>query len=124
VIQRKRPAALPEIIRAAMPEARCWELKIDGETYRAIVNRENIAAERDVPDERWHVSVSNETHLPPWAVFAEVIHELRPGVPFCLPIPPKSWWVNVHEFVLHAHEVKDENLVSQWRFESRGERPT
>jgi hypothetical protein len=90
------------------------------EVLHALVSREEI-----VPgDSRWHISLSAEKRLPRWNELAEAVHDLRPGVPFCIGIPPKSWWINVHEFVLHAYEIKDDNLVGQWRFEGRGDTPT
>jgi hypothetical protein len=87
---------------------------------RAFVGREPVAE----GDHRWHISVARGDRLPTWDEIVISAHDLRPGVPFAVPVPPRSWWVNVHRFVLHMWEVKDPHLVNMWRQESRGDRPT
>ncbi len=62
--------------------------------------------------------------MPPWKVLVAIGHELRPGVPFCVGVPPKSWWMNIHPHVLHLYEIKDTNLLAQWRAEGQGHTPT
>jgi hypothetical protein len=81
----------------------------------AIVSRDEVAP----GDLRWHVSVSRRDRVPTWDEMAKTIHALRPGVMFVIPLPPKNLWVNIHENCLHAHEVKDEPLVEQWRHEGQ-----
>lgn len=75
-------------------------------------------------DRRWHVSVAHPVQLPRWSDLAEIVHDIRPGVVFCLPLPPRSWWINVHRNCLHAWEIDDEPLAAQWRAERQGDRPT
>lgn len=101
-----------------------WALLVDGKEYHAIVSRDPVGVGRKIPDDRWHISVSAKNEVPPWQVMAAVGHELRPGVPFVIGVPPKSWWINVHEFTLHLWELKDQNLLDQWRSERRGDGPT
>jgi hypothetical protein len=66
-------------------------------------------------DERWHISISGPGRVPTWSEIAETCHELRPGVPFVLGVPPRSMWMNVHKDVLHALETKDDAMLEQWR---------
>lgn len=76
------------------------------------------------PDFRWHISVSQEmepSKVPPWGALVAIAHKVRPGVPLVVGVPPRSQWMNVHEGVLHLVEVKDPNLIAQWRFEARGD---
>lgn len=87
---------------------------------RALLSRE----EWTPGDERWHLSVSGPQRVPTWDELAMTAHELRPGVPMVLGVPPRSQWMNRNEFVLHMWEVKDRGLIEQWRFEGRGDAPT
>jgi len=122
----KRPlGARFERVVASWPAVAREHLQVLGtedDEIVVIVNREPAGGGLD--HLRWHVSVSRRDRLPEWAEFAEIVHQVRPGVAFALPLPPKSWWINVHEFTLHAWEVKDEPLVRQWRLEARGDRPS
>lgn len=93
--------------------------------YSVLLGREQIGTLEDSsPDMRWHISVAHATHLPEWADLAEIAHTLRPGVPFGIAVPPRSWWINIHDYCLHVWETKDQNLIDQWRAESRGDAPT
>jgi hypothetical protein len=73
---------------------------------------------------RWHVSISAEDRVPTWDEIAATLHALRPGVPFVLGIPPRSWWVNIHPYVLHAWETRDWLLIDQWKANRRGDSPS
>jgi hypothetical protein len=75
-------------------------------------------------DERWHISISTSTRVPVWGEIAETCHELRPGVPFVLGVPPRSLWMNVHPYVLHMWETKDDAMLEQWRLNAIGDRPS
>jgi hypothetical protein len=88
-----------------------------------ILAREPIGP-RSLVDLRWHISMSHADRLPEWSELVEVAHVLRPGVVFCIGVPPKSWWMNVHEFTLHLWELKDDNLIAEYRANARGQRPT
>ena len=95
-----------------------------GELY-ALVSRDVIAH----GDARWHISLrygepGENGRVPSWGELVECGHRLRPGVPFVVGVPPRSWWINVHPHVLHLWESKDKNLVEMWRAESRGDQPT
>ena len=80
---------------------------------RAIVSRDEVAP----GDLRHHVSLSRQDRVPTFDELAKCVHSLRPGVMFCIPLPPRSMWLNIHENCLHAHEIHDEPLVEQWRRE-------
>lgn len=90
------------------------------EVLHALVSRDGIA--NDVY--RWHISVSGPGRVPTWDELANAAHELRPGVAFAAGVPPRSWWINVHEHVLHLWELDDPPLLDQWRSERRGDEPT
>jgi hypothetical protein len=92
--------------------------------FRALVGREPIGDVDVDPDPRWHISLSRADRTPTWDELVDAAHALRPGIVFCVPMPPRSWWVNVHEHTLHLWEIGDLNLVNQWRSERRGDEPT
>lgn len=90
------------------------------EQLHALVGREEW-----VPgDHRWHISVSGPARVPTWSEIAAACHELRPGVPFVMGVPPRSRWMNVHSDVLHCWETKDAALLDQWAANARGDAPT
>jgi hypothetical protein len=66
-------------------------------------------------DYRWHISVAGPDTVPPWADFVAIVHALRPGVMFCVPMPPQSYWMNVNSRVLHVWELHDDALTEGWR---------
>lgn len=97
---------------------------IKGREYTVTLSREPINPIGGMPDFRWHISLAGPQDVPPWNVMAAVAHEVRPGVPFCIPVPPRSQWMNYNERVLHLYEIKDNNLTEQWRTEGKGHTPT
>lgn len=97
-----------------------WDVDLGEFSGSVIMARERIASH----DWRWHVSVSGFDRLPEWAEFAAIVHSFRPGVVFCMALPPASWWINIAENCLHAWEIDDEHLTDQWRSERRGDRPS
>lgn len=90
---------------------------------RAIVARERCGG-READPLRWHISVSCADRVPTWAEMRDAVHDLRPGVMFSIGIPPRSMWLNEHEFVLHAWETVDEALFEDARANQRGDTPT
>jgi hypothetical protein len=86
----------------------------------AFVSRDPIRPD----DPRWHISVRGPDRVPTWDELVGAAHSLRPGVVFCVPMPPRSWWINVHEDVLHLWEIRDANLEGQWEAEALGHEPT
>lgn len=97
----------------------CWRKGM----LAAMMSRDDVSSDRS-GDLRWHISLQHQDRVPGWQELSMAGHELRPGVVFCVGVPPKSWWINVHENVLHLWELRDEALVGQWRFEGRGDQPT
>jgi len=88
---------------------------------RVLMGREPVVPE----DWRWHLSVQGPGRIPNWEEMVAAAHELRPGVVFCVPMPPRSWWVNCHPHVLHLWETNDPHLVAEWRrYAGRGQQPT
>lgn len=95
----------------------------DGRT--AFVGREPYGKD----DWRWHISLrAGELEVdgrpPTWDEMVDTAHALRPGVPFIVGIPPRSFWMNIHPHVLHMIETRDEPLLEQWRANARGDKPT
>jgi hypothetical protein len=87
---------------------------------RALVGRE---VWRDGTT-RWHISVSGPGRVPTWDELVEAAHALRPGVPFTMGVPPRSWWMNVHPHVLHMWESRDRGLIDEWQTNAQGHEPT
>ena len=73
---------------------------------------------------RWHLSVAHMERIPTWEELVDAAHALRPGVVFCLGLPPRSWWLNYDERVLHLWEIRDEALIANWRAANRMDTPT
>jgi hypothetical protein len=94
----------------------------DEPAVNALVNREPVDVAGE--DLRWHISISRPDRLPSWDDCVAAAHELRPGVCFSIGIPPRSWWINVHPYVLHLFETRDPHLVAMWQAEGRGDRHT
>lgn len=107
-----------------------WEARADPDSpppimwqkgpVRALVGRE-VWRDESV---RWHISASCEDRVPTWEELVTAAHELRPGVPFCMGVPPRTWWMNVHPNVLHLWETRDAGLIEQWRDNARGHDPS
>lgn len=75
-------------------------------------------------ESRWHLSISAQDRVPSWDEIAMTAHMLRPGVPFVMGIPPRSWWLNTHPNVLHLWQTGDELLVDEWRRNRSGDDPS
>lgn len=87
----------------------------------ALLGREPYPGEVDL---RWHISVSCPDDVPPWSSLAKAGHDLRPGVAFCIGVPPRSMWVNLHPNVLHLHELRDQPLIASFRENAKGHTPS
>jgi hypothetical protein len=116
------PAALYQRFQAMGAESiRRYEADLnDGTGYSVLLGREPLPN----GEARWHMSVAHAERLPEWRHLAELAHELRPGIVFVMAVPPRSWWINLHEFCLHMWEIDDDPLVDAWRAERRGDAPT
>jgi hypothetical protein len=103
-----------------------FDVQHEGRSFSVFLTRDNVApGPRQVPDWRWHLSIAGrDMKVPEWNTIAAVAHQVRPGIPFALGVPPKSWWINVHSGALHLWELKDANLLDQWRHERLGQKPT
>jgi hypothetical protein len=100
-----------------------WPRRYVSGQLLALVGRETWLG--DPPDERrWHISLSHKERIPNWEELVETAHDLRPGVPFCMGVPPRSWWMNVHPNVLHMWEPRDPALIIQWRMNATGQAPS
>lgn len=59
----------------------------------------------------WHLSISRENRLPTWEEVRDARYELIPdGATMALLLPPRSEYVNVHEFCLQMYEIPGEYI--------------
>jgi hypothetical protein len=68
---------------------------------------------------RWHISVSCEDRDPTWEEIKHAQNAIKPGVFFCIPMPPREHWMSIHEHTFHLEEVLDNDQVEQWKHEAR-----
>lgn len=87
----------------------------------ALVGREPVPAD---PQSRWHISVQADGRVPIWEEIVRTAHELRPGVVFCVGVPPRSLWMNHHPYVLHLWELRDAGLTAEYRANATGDAPS
>lgn len=112
--EKELAAQLGDHWRGELPKA-----YVSGQ-LNALLSRDEIAE----GDMRWHISVSRLDRVPKWDELVQAAHDLRPGVVFVVPMPPRSWWINVHPNALHLWEVSDQALIDQWRAERMAQTPT
>lgn len=124
----KRAPTFPPIREMVVPAAfRAQQRRLGGGQYanslrlytmgecRVIVTRDPFG----VGDLRWHISVSCERRDPTWEELKHIQNRLKPGIFFCVPMPPKEHWMSVHEHAFHLEEVKDPASIAQWKREGR-----
>lgn len=101
---------------------RGFHVRHRGRLFSVLMTRDNLTAGLvSTPNWRWHLSIAGQDlKVPEWATIAAICHEVRPGIPMVLGIPPKSWWVNIHPGTLHAWETQDQHLIDSWRAERLG----
>lgn len=95
-----------------------WDVDLDNDgVFSVLLGSENIAPLGGMPDYRWHISIGGSSieRVPTWNEFVAITHRIRPGVMFCLPLPPRNVWLNENEYVLHAWEIDDPTLADNWR---------
>jgi len=69
---------------------------------------------------RWHLSIAHPKRLPTWDELKDARSLFTPkDVFFCVPFPPESLWINIHNYCLHIWEIKDETLIDQWTFDGQ-----
>jgi hypothetical protein len=74
-----------------------------------------LAIQLGRPNGYWHISVSHPERDPTWEEIKHVQNELKPGVFFAMPMPPKEWWMSIAKRCYHLFEVKDEVLIRMWK---------
>jgi hypothetical protein len=107
-----------ESIHPDVPPPKHYQL---GTELVAIVGREPTGPDGQ---QRWHISVSAKGRIPEWGEMVFAAHSLRPGVPFVMGVPPRSWWMSIHPHVLHMWQTYDANLILEWRDNRRGDTPS
>ena len=69
---------------------------------------------------RWHMSISHPFRLPTWDEIGEARDALLPAeLHFCIPHPPREFWMNLHPFCLHMWELRDDSLIEMFEAEGR-----
>jgi hypothetical protein len=109
---------------AGSTDVEVYDAILRAKRYSVIVSRDPFRTAEGLPDYRWHVSVAGQEKVPEWRAFVAIVQAVRPGVMFCVPMPPRTFWMNCDPRVLHVHETRDQTLIAQWRFEGRGDTPT
>lgn len=98
-LPRIRETNRPEVTERLEPGSRSFKM-----------GRCHIIASPPFEGAGWHVSISRPDRYPSWDEIAKAWYELVPesekrtGVLF---LPPKSEYINVHNFCFHIHEVVD-----------------
>jgi hypothetical protein len=126
-VQRQPADGLVAMVEAgASTDLRWLDCLIDhSRRYSVIQTRDNFLHGMNAPpDWRWHISVAGEKDVPRWKDLVAIVQDLRPGVFFCVGLPPRSMWMSHHPHTLHATEIKDDTLIEQWRMEGRAMRST
>jgi hypothetical protein len=60
----------------------------------------------------WHLSISRTDKLPSWEEVRDARYELIPdGATMALLLPPRTEYVNVHEFCLQLYEIPSEYIT-------------
>ena len=44
---------------------------------------------------------------------------LPADVCFCIPFPPRAWWLSIHPNCFHLWEIQDGPLVECWRLDGK-----
>ena len=71
-------------------------------------------------DPRWHLSVSHQDRIPTWEELGMARDALMPAdMHFCLPHPPRRFWLNYNHRVLHLWEMDDETLTQHFEWEGK-----
>jgi hypothetical protein len=93
-----------------------------GECY-VVVGRESIDPDATILTKRWHLSISHPDRFPTWNEINEARDRLLPDdVFFCLPHPPKKYWLSVHPNCFHLWELHDHPLIEQMKYDAEGAR--
>lgn len=122
---RERPDRARVATLNGSHKAQSWDIDLaSGEGLTVILAYEPVHDDSQVPVWRWHLSVAGTTRVPKWNEVVAVVHRFRPGVMFCIPLPPRNVWLNEHEFCLHVWEIADAPLVESWRGNPRVSDPT
>jgi hypothetical protein len=65
-----------------------------------------------IENERWHLSIANRHRYPTWDEIKEARDLLLPGDIFvAMVMPPKEYYVNLHQNCFHLWEMKDGGLI-------------
>jgi hypothetical protein len=97
-----RPVAIPPDVAAMLePGTQAFTMG----ACRILVSRQAIG---------WHLSISRKDRLPTWEEVRDARYALVPDEALmALLLPPRSEYVNVHEFCLQLYEVPSEYLSVQ-----------
>lgn len=101
---------LPARVLNAIPGVRAF--KLGG--CAVLVSRDEVPGL--VVTLRWHISVSHATRFPTWEEIGAARDQLAPAeVCFCIPFPPRAWWLSIHPNCFHLWEIADRSLTDLWR---------
>lgn len=98
-----------------MPDGMCAKLRV------GMLGKCRVVVAQEGAELRWHLSISHPWRLPTWDEINAARDELIPAdVWLCQPMPPKAYWLNIHQHCLHLWEIRDRELIAQWAFDGCG----
>ena len=87
---------------------------------RIFVGQEPCDFDQEPPGVRWHLSISHPWRHPTWGEIGSARDHCIPSdVWLCMPHPPREFWLNIHEHCFHLWEIKDIQLIAQWRHDGQ-----
>lgn len=96
--------AVPENIKSIIIGARAFKSNTN---LRVMLSRDA---------DRWHISVSLPDRYPNWDEIKEARYKFIPNDVFMIMgLPPKEYFINVHENCFHLWEMKDQHLIEIMR---------
>lgn len=97
-----REVIIPDRVRALLePGSRAFRFG----ACRVIVSQQRAG---------WHLSISRPDRLPSWEEIRDARYALVPdSATMALLLPPRSEYVNVHEFCMQLYEIPDDYIDSQ-----------
>jgi hypothetical protein len=94
-----QPMPLPDRIEIARLTG---EIEADSKGYR--MGQCTVIVSHS--DQGWHFSIAHPTRYPTWDEVAKVRYELIPDeAQMAMMLPPRSEYVNIHNFCFQCHEV-------------------
>lgn len=94
-----RPVEIPQNVAQFLePGTNCYRMG----RCQILVSRQQVG---------WHLSISRPDRLPTWEEARDARYELIPDdATMALLLPPRSEYINVHEYCLQLYEIPSEYI--------------